>query len=185
MRLFIGIDIGDDIRKNIASLISDFSGQDYGIKFVDPESLHITLKFLGEVDESMLPLIEKEMKKACEGVKPFDAELSTVKYFGDSSYIKVIWLDITEGKGEITGMMNRLNEGLSHIRKEEFKPSPHITIGRVKSPVNMGGLLLKINKHKDMKMGSLSVGEVKLKRSILKREGPVYSDVCKVQLHGN
>ena len=89
-----------------------------------------------------------------------------------------------EGKNETVKFMEDLNVKLEYIKREDFKPSPHLTVGRVKSAENADGLLNEIRKLQDVDIGEFFVKKIVLKKSVLSPEGPVYSDIKSFQLGG-
>lgn len=86
-------------------------------------------------------------------------------------------MGVKNGKENVVEISKNIYKELLHIRKEDFKPSPHLTIGRVRSNRNSQGLLNEINKFKGVKLCEVNVNEVKLKQSMLGASGPVYSDL--------
>ncbi len=176
MRLFVAIDIDDNARYRISDVISKLKDSDYDVKWVRPENLHITLKFLGEVHEDEIEGVVKGISDAVKDIGRFTLEIGEVGYFGNPRFVKVIWISVKEGRNEMINLAKTINKQLSHIRREDHEPSPHITIGRVKSNRNMNELMSGINGMKDMKLCEVGVNSVKLKASVLQRDGPVYSD---------
>jgi 2'-5' RNA ligase len=91
--------------------------------------------------------------------------------------VNVLWAGIKDGRDDIVELMRTLGEKLSHVRKERYDPSPHLTLGRVKSGRNRKTLLDMVEKFGSLGMGDMLVENIKLKRSELRAEGPVYTDV--------
>lgn len=177
MRLFIAIDLDEKTRSNIAKVINELKSRDFDVKWVNPDNIHLTLKFLGEVREDQIKDLEERISNVLKGMKRFKASISELGYFGSPRYIKVIWLDVVEGRENLIELSKLFNRELSYIRKEEHKPSPHLTIGRVRTGRNRDELLMEIERFKHVKIGEVNVNEIKLKMSVLGAEGPVYSDV--------
>jgi len=97
--------------------------------------------------------------------------------------MKTIWIDtISPGREVLVKLSKVLNTALNHIRNEEREPMPHITIGRVKSARNKDILLRKIDELKHIKLGSIEVKSIKLKKSILSQDGPTYSNLMEFRL---
>ncbi|MFC2143778.1 RNA 2',3'-cyclic phosphodiesterase [Candidatus Aenigmatarchaeota archaeon] len=176
MRLFVAIDIDDDAKSRISDIINKLKHTDYDVKWVRPENLHITLKFLDEVYEDDIDGIVKGISDTVKDTNKFTLGIGEVGYFGNPGFVKVIWIDVKKGKNELIDLSKNINKQLSHTRSEDHEPSSHITIGRVRSNRNMDKLMKSINELKDVKLCEVDVKNVKLKSSVLQKDGPVYSD---------
>jgi 2'-5' RNA ligase len=175
MRLFVAIDLGEELIDKLVSVQKKIGSRDYDLKLVEPENLHLTLKFLGEVDESRLGQVERLVSESLKGTHPFTLSLQGLGYFGSGSFMKVVWVGVYSGKDEFVRLTRSLESSLSAIRREEREPSPHLTIARVKS--GSQALAHEILSMKDVKLGEVGVKEIKLKQSVLTPQGPIYSDV--------
>ncbi len=180
MRTFISIDVG--AIDSLIGLEEELKGTGASIKLVEPENIHLTLKFLGEINESMVPEVEKVMKAATEGISSFTAALHGMGAFPNLDYIKVVWVGV-EDNGEMKDMAKRLGEGMDlYGFKKEKGFMSHVTLARVKSARGKERLAELINKNRDVHFGEIDVKGIKLKKSELKREGPVYSTIREVKL---
>lgn len=177
MRLFVAIDLEEEIKDKLTDIIASLRKEDVEVKWVERENLHITLKFLGEVREENVKAIEDSVEGVIKNMKKFKISLEGVGYFGSPNYIRIVWVDVKEGREEVKELMERLNEALNQVRKDDFPPAAHLTIGRVRSPKNKYLLLETIQEMKDVKFGECEVKEIKLKQSVLGREGPQYSNL--------
>ncbi len=181
MRLFFAADIDDDIRENIADTINTLRKTGTDARFVKKESLHITLKFLGEVEDSSMDEIVSRGKESVQGAKQFDAVFKEMGFFGSPRFPKVIWIGVQDN-GMMAEISKRLNEKLDYIRKEERETKPHLTVARIKSPRNSEKLLSLLKNFENYDFGKMSVNEIKLKKSTLSRDGAEYEDVASIKL---
>ena len=177
MRLFVALDIPEELKHKVLEIQKRFDSEKLDIKFVEPENLHITLKFLGEVHQKEIMNIEERIFKIVKEFSPFSINLHGVDYFGNKNYIRVLWINVKKGKEKLIEIINNLNQQLNYIRKDEHRPNPHLTIGRVRSGKNRERLLRILESVKDMKIGEIIVNEIKLKQSILTPKGPIYKDI--------
>jgi 2'-5' RNA ligase len=177
MRLFVAIDLTEDVIERLSSIQEKLSSGDFDLKLVERENLHLTLKFLGEVQESHLERVEKLASEAVNGFHAFTLSFHGIGHFGSGRFVKVIWAGVDSGRDEFVGLAKELDKRLSFIRKDEHGPSPHLTITRVKSGRNADLLLRELGSLRDVKVGEVRVKEVKLKQSVLTPHGPIYSDV--------
>jgi 2'-5' RNA ligase len=177
MRLFVAIDLGENVMGNIISAEERLGSGDFDLKLVEPENLHLTLKFLGDVQESQKEQIERLISEAVKGVHAFMLSFEGVGYFGSARQMKVIWAGVKEGSRDFVNLAKALDSRLSFIRREDHEPSPHLTIARVRSGRNGDMLLREVNSLRDVNMGEVPVKEIRLKQSVLTPQGPIYSDV--------
>jgi len=147
-----------------------------GVKWVGSERFHVTLKFLGEVPESMLPQVYEALSKSVAGSKPFNVSIEGAGAFPDINRPRVIWAGIGSGKQELAAIASKLDENFEPlgfaVEKRPF--SPHLTLGRVRSLKNVSALSKIIAPLERTQIGSFSAASVDLMQSILRPEGPQY-----------
>lgn len=177
MRLFIAIDIPENIKEKILEIQRRLDKKEFDIKFVELENLHITLKFLGEVHEDKINEIKERVYKIAKNFYKFKINLQGFGYFGSEKYIKVLWIDVKDNKEKLIKLMNLLNRELENIKMENYPLNPHLTVGRVRSGKNKEKLLFIVKNLHNVKIGEVYVKEIKLKQSILTKHGPVYKDI--------
>ena len=180
-RGFIAVDI--DVFSKLLEFEKEIKETGANVKLVEPENVHITLKFLGDTDESQIDEIDKIMKDAVKEIDPFNIQLEGAGVFPNQNYIKVIWIGIKQG--EPIGLIARkIDEPLSKIgfKKEKRGFSPHLTIARVKSAKGKDGILHVIEKYRDVQFVDIRVDSIKLKKSDLTPKGPIYTTLIDVKL---
>ncbi|MGQ4892343.1 MAG: RNA 2',3'-cyclic phosphodiesterase [Candidatus Njordarchaeia archaeon] len=176
MRVFISIDIETpEILEKINLVAHDLKRSGALIKLVEPENIHATLKFLGEVDPKDIEAIYQKVDESCENFKSFNMTLQGLGAFPNPKYPRVVWIGVSDGAKEAEILANRISRNLESLGfKPEKRPfTPHITIARVKR----GNASLKgiIEKHRDHQFGSFRVTEVRVKKSKLTPQGPIYT----------
>ncbi|GBC68740.1 RNA 2',3'-cyclic phosphodiesterase [archaeon HR01] len=177
MRLFIAVDIVDqNVVENIRTLQKTLlDTRSAELRPVPPENLHITLKFLGEVDDEIAGEIGARLNLI--EYQPFKVRLKGLGYFPGGGYINVIWVGMAEGAVQLKGLYTLVEDTAQRLgfRRDSF--SPHLTICRVKSVRDKRLLLQTLEKFSEYEVGEEEVSELKLKRSVLTPSGPVYSDL--------
>ncbi|MBI2675831.1 MAG: RNA 2',3'-cyclic phosphodiesterase [Candidatus Aenigmarchaeota archaeon] len=181
MRLFFAADIDENIKEKIAEASQILEKTNADAKFVKKESLHVTLKFLGEVEDSLADEIASKGSEAVRSMNHFDALFKGMGYFGSPRFPKVIWIGVQDN-GMMAEISKRLNEKLDYIRKEEREPEPHLTIARIKSPRNSERLLSSLKNFENYEFGKMTVNGIKLKKSTLSRDGAEYGDAASIKL---
>lgn len=175
MRAFIGIPIPEELREEIRKIGNEIEMR--GIKLVEPENLHWTVKFFGDLDDSQTKKI-MEIMNSIKG-EEIEIEISGVGTFPDSSYIRVVWIGVGQGKEKFTKFMNEVNKKFSGIGKNA-EVTPHLTIGRVKFIENKEELGEKIQKIKNECIGKMRINQLILYESQLTPKGPVYKEIKKI-----
>lgn len=169
MRLFIAVDIPPEIKKRIGEAQKDLP-EEGGLKKVGLPLMHITLKFLGEVNPKMLGRVDNALREV--KFAPFRVKVRGVGAFPNENYIRVVWAGC-EGP-ELEELARQVNEKLGGMfPKEEF--TPHLTIARVKRKLALGDYL---KKYAEKDFGEFVVREFYLVESVLGREGPKYTAIA-------
>lgn len=178
-RCFISVDVeGSELLNALVGVQDDLRSTGADLKLVKRDNIHITMRFLGDVDKG---LVEK-LKGLIEDVEfsPFSVELRGVGVFPNLRRPRVIWVGIAEGVEELSRMYSEVESGVTGLgfRSESRGFSPHITLARVRSGRNRDALVDRLRGHADDSFGSFLVERVKIKKSVLTPKGPVYSTLA-------
>ena len=172
IRCFVSIDIPREIQYKIKKIQDDLP-EFYG-KRTELNNLHLTLKFLGEIDEGVLEKIKNKLKKI--KFKKFKVEIDSLGFFSEK-FIRIIWLHI---RG-VENLQKRVDDALNNLLGTEERFMSHLTIARVKK-INYRKRFLKDFKKIKITKLEFTVKDFRLKKSILKEKGPVYEDIKKYYL---
>jgi 2'-5' RNA ligase len=175
-RGFIAIEI--NATPNILEFEKEIKKTGADVKLVEPQNIHITLKFLGDVKENLIDEIEQIMKDAVKKIQPFTIKLKGTGVFPNQNYVRVVWIEIKEAQ-VIETIANAIDERLSKLgfKKEKRGFSPHLTIGRVKTAKNKQQLLKVIEKYIDVEFSIQEINSIRLKKSDLTSAGPIYTTI--------
>jgi len=180
IRTFIALDLPREAMKYVEELQKQIEKKNlFTGKFTETENLHLTLKFLGEIEEEKVEEVKKRLREV--KMQSFEARLGEIGIFSSkySSYVRVIWIKL-DGKG-IFGLQKEIDERLKEIFQPEKRFMSHITLARVKHVKNKKELIdyIKNLKTKDIKF---KVDKFFLKKSTLQEQGPVYEDLEEYEL---
>jgi len=186
LRIFVAVELARSIREKLSEIERRLQGTGNRVKWVEVSSLHLTLKFLGEIEEELLQGVFAVCEKVAEEISPFVIELTGVGAFPNPSSPRVIWVGVEEGKERLESLALRLDEGLSQagFPAERRKWIPHLTLGRVKELREAGKLKQLILQEKESYGGEMKVGEFSVIKSHLTPAGPLYTTLKGFPLRG-
>jgi 2'-5' RNA ligase len=153
------------------------------IKWVNPENVHITLKFFGETHESRIPEIKRVLEKVSLDHRPFSFTIANTGIFGSSYNPKVIWFGIKDAEA-LTALAKDVLTEVESIGWERDRQNfvPHLTVGRVKNSWDKQLFQKAIDEHNKAFIQEVSVVDFHLYESILQKTGPIYKVLEKFKL---
>ncbi len=179
-RLFIAIKINNSNSfLNVQEEIK-LSLQRERIKWIDPDNLHLTLSFLGDTDELIIPKLKLAMDSIVGNFSQFNMELKSVGVFKSINFPTVLWIGIEPNKimSEIKKALDLQLKSIGiAVEMREFKP--HLTIGRIKNITDKKNLELLLKNYSNKKISNQLVNEIILYESILSSDGPIYNVIYK------
>jgi len=180
MRAFIAIELPKEIKNHLLSIQEKLKTAEADIKWVEPQNIHLTLKFLGEIDEKKLKSIAQIIEGVCAQNKPFCLRISKPGAFPRMTSPRVIWVGTDEGQNQTAEIAGILEEEIAKIGipREDKRFSSHITIGRTRSAKNLSKLakiLLQLQANPEAGENlEFRVTKITLFKSTLTPQGPVY-----------
>jgi RNA 2',3'-cyclic 3'-phosphodiesterase len=193
MRIFVALDIEEEIRKRLQHFIGEMRGLAPDARWASPESLHVTLKFIGEKTDAIVKQIEETLGSIEAG--PFQVQFSGVGFFPTVKAARVFWVGIKAESG-LEQLAKNIEDKLVGvgIAKEQRAFSPHLTIARAGSGApNWGkgdklnrtffGLQEKLNEQPEPDFGTMTAREFFLYRSQLSPKGSRYTKIARFGLH--
>ncbi len=181
MRAFLAIEIIDEIKEYLKNITNLMALHIDGVKWVDKTGLHITLKFLGEIEDKKISQIWESISYIENRYTPFDVTTKDIDAFPDKRKARVIITTLENGVDNIKNIYNDIDESLSYsgFKRETRSFTPHITLGRMKIPGSVHGKAFK-----DIERKGFTAGSITLFKSILRREGALYTPVWNLKLKG-
>jgi 2'-5' RNA ligase len=188
IRTFIAVPLADAIREKALALQESMATASNAVKWVEPENIHLTLLFLGEVDSRELHAICRAVESVTVQHAPIEMSVAGTGCFPNPRRPRILWIGIDEGAAELVALHDDLEEALLQLgsyRREERDFKPHITLGRVKGEDTGTDLAETLVKYKSWTGGHMTAREVLVMGSELTRDGPVYTIIGRGKLRGN
>ncbi len=185
LRTFIAIDPGKPIRDRLVALQQTLARAAAEVKWVEPENLHVTLLFLGEVDERAVVELCRAVGECTAGQAPFRLGVEHVGCFPNPRRPRVVWVGVGEGTQEVVALHDALELPLLELgcyRREDRSYTPHITLGRVRGDHATGPLADALRRQAAWQAGATDVREVLVLSSELTPQGPVYTVLSRARL---
>jgi 2'-5' RNA ligase len=181
IRAFIAVEISKEGKAFLEKLSTELQRTRADVKWVRAAGIHLTLKFLGQVREDMVPVLGEELTPVFSEFRPFSIQISGLGAFPGLGRPRVIWAGLSDSSGTLPLMAARLEdtlEGFGFVR--EKRPfSPHLTIGRVRSNTGLGEMVEAVRERTDIAGPLFTADHAVLFQSILKPSGAEYRARCR------
>lgn len=185
MRLFVAVNLPSHEKDRLAAMLENLRTLTVPVRWVEPDSLHVTLKFLGEVAEARVEEIEDGVANAAQAVRPFELQIGGFGVFPSPNRARVFWIGLEASPG-LKKLQQRVEEEISPLgfptEKREFQP--HLTLGRAKGESKVGredvervGALVGYN-------ATVEITSADLMRSHLSPRGAHYERIYSAKLNG-
>ena len=185
IRTFIAIKIPEDIQQKLGGVQEKLKQSGAHVSWVKPDNIHLTLKFLGNIEDQQIPDVTACIENSVASIKPFQLQVGYAGAFPNVRFPRVIWVGVTDDEAD---SLKTLQTGLSSclatlgFQDENERFQPHLTLGRVRSQKNHSNLLRAIEAMVNIWVGQIAVDAVYLIRSELRPTGAEYTDIAKVTL---
>lgn len=175
MRAFIAVELDPEVKRTLLAFIETLKAARGDVRWVRPEGLHLTLKFLGEIDEAGARRVGTVLAGLAGRHGPFPLGFRDTGVFPGEREPRVLWVGASAGPG-LAVFQDELEraleaEGFERDRRE-FKP--HLTLGRVKGPKRIREVVAELDKRRGETFGEMTARKVALFESRLRPEGPEY-----------
>ncbi len=187
IRAFIAIELPDELKIELGRLETQLkSGRPPGVKWVDPDSIHLTLKFLGNIAIDNTGEITRAMEEAAGAVPPFHLDVKDLGVFPNLKRVQVAWVGISGEVDKLGQLQQGIESNLVHLGfAPESRPfTSHLTLARLRNQVSLDerqrfGQLIAGTR---FEAGGIDVDTVSLMRSQLTRAGALHSRISSVRL---
>ncbi len=178
----MAVEVDTGLVYKIVELQKKLGEANANVKFVEPENLHFTFKFFGDVTPEQVDQIINMAEDKVTAYSPFNISIKGTGAFPNLGYIRVIWLGV-EHPGAFSKVQEELDSNFAKMGfKKERSYIPHLTIGRVKGVQNKEILASIVKEYEDLKIGDMNIDRIVLKKSELTPVGPIYTDIKEIYL---
>ncbi|MBA7644111.1 RNA 2',3'-cyclic phosphodiesterase [subsurface metagenome] len=189
VRSFIAIELPDELKLGLAQLEAQLKmSKQPWVKWVDPYSIHLTLKFLGSIAADRISEITRAMEEAVQGISPFHLEVKDLGVFPNLRRVQVAWVGISGEVDKLSQLQQHLESNLARLgfAPESRLFTPHLTLARLRNQASLDerqsfGQLIATTRFEAAY--TIKVDAISLMRSQLTREGALYSRISSVRLN--
>ena len=188
VRSFIAIELPAEVKSGLAQLqVQLKTGKQPAVKWVDPYSIHLTLKFLGNISLDKVSEITKVIEVSAQGTPPFHLEVKNLGAFPNLRRVRVVWVGLNGEVARLSQLQQRLESNLTPLgfAPESRTFTPHLTLARIREQAspeeqqNFGQLIASTTFEA---VYAFNVDSINLMRSQLTREGAIYSRLSSIKL---
>ena len=149
-----------------------------GIKWVPSDNLHLTLKFLGEVDNTEVPTVCNVIRRVCSDHSPFHLDFGGTGGFPSRERPRILYAGIDDASGSLTKIVSQLETSLAKLgfKQEPRDYVPHLTLGRTRSTSRLANsdVMERLAAEEETRLGGMLVSSLQLVASFLDKSGPTY-----------
>jgi RNA 2',3'-cyclic 3'-phosphodiesterase len=187
IRSFLAIELPKPILAKIEEVQEDLRSTHAEVRWTNPEKIHLTLKFFGNIEESRIDPIFKSIEEPIRNTLPFSLKVRGVGAFPHLKNPRVIWIGLVNEREALTLLQKQIEIHLEKIgiQPEDRPFHPHLTLGRMKSSRGKQELVERMERHREEELGDFEVERVVLFKSDLRPLGPIYTPLREMKLGGD
>lgn len=184
IRTFIALKLPEQLTSLLESTQQKLMEYGFKVRWVRPENIHLTVKFLGDIQISDVDRISAVISESVRNFQPFSFYTKGLGVFPGIRRPRVIWVGLGGEVDQISGFQHHLDQSLSAIGypKEKRPFQGHLTLGRFKGSVHSGKLAEVLNSQSGFVSDTVTIDRVTLFKSDLKPSGAVYSELASIPL---
>jgi 2'-5' RNA ligase len=184
IRTFIAIRLPDTVLHAMGKTQEALKRHHFSIRWVRPQGIHLTLKFLGDIEEKDVALVGAAMVKACSGIQPFTLRGQGTGVFPNVKRPRVVWAGVTGDVPMLLDLQKCLEDALAEIgfARENRRFKGHLTLGRVKGRLDSGHFGKVLSELDAFTTESFEVNRLILYKSTLRPQGALYERLVDVPL---
>ena len=185
-RTFLALDVSAAVRERLASIAGALGGPGATIRPVPAGNIHVTLNFLGDVADDVLPDVCGAVQRIAAAVDPFDFAVRGVRCMPPRGRVRIVWADAGDADGRLAKLQSELTGAMSALgfQAERREYHPHLTLARVKYVSSPGALREAVGRHADEDFAPQRADYVTTYTSRLTGQGAMYTAASRAPLGG-
>ncbi len=184
IRSFLALPLPDEAVSAIGEFQRLLKRKNLKTRWVRPENIHITLKFLGDIDEDEIFEIEEKVSEAAQNFSAFSLRAQGVGFFPGAKNARIIWTGVLGDTNELFCLQKKIEERLESFREAGKKFRSHATLGRIKGKIPKKEMAELLSGSRGFKTPLFICDKIILYRSDMKKDGPVYAPLKIWRLSG-
>lgn len=184
-RIFVAVELAPPLREAIAGVRVRLGDASQTLRWVPPDNLHLTLRFLGEITAAQVTRATEAMREAAQVAAPFTITLAGLGAFPSPRRPRVVWIGVAEGADRLVALAGALEQAMQRRKfPREARPfQAHLTVARVRTgpPHDLTEDLAEVGRPL---IGTQEVAALVVMESVLRPSGPVYREVAQASLSG-
>jgi 2'-5' RNA ligase len=174
----------DEIQAKLVEIQTDLAKFMPRVSWVKRGNIHLTLKFLGDIQTNQVESINSVLQDVAESHSSFDMNLTGIGVFPELRRPRVIWIGITRGAEQATQLAEAVSNSLQPLGfpREKRGFTPHLTLARIRNPVNLQDVSSKFNQYDNLDIPTLKINQIAFIRSQLHPQGSIYTPLRKFTL---
>lgn len=184
--MFVAVDLPESLNDPLAELVGELRRAGADVRWVDPGSMHLTLKFLGSVADDEVGRIDEALRRVARGAPSTTARLRGLGSFPHLRRPRVIWVGLQPAGERLAELQSAVDAAFAELGfdRERRRFHPHVTLGRVKGGRNVRRLAEAVGRHQEVDLGTVSIDEMVLFESRKSPRGARYTPVGTYRLAG-
>jgi 2'-5' RNA ligase len=184
IRAFLAIEMPESLRPGLALVQGELKKSNADVRWVTPGNIHLTLKFFGNVPDDEIETLALAAREAAQSEEPFQLKATVAGAFPSPRAPRVVWLGLGGDVVPLTRLYHKLEKAFSGLgyQPEGRAFNPHLTLGRVKSPLNRDKLAGMLEKLPPLDWPPFAVKELVLFQSVLSPKGSTYTPLKVIPL---
>ncbi len=177
IRCFIAVPLPKEVQTYLSQLQNHFKTLNLHARWVSPENIHLTLKFLGDIETASITQIRKNLTSTIKSFKQFEVLLGESGVFPNYSRPRVFWVGLRDPEDHLRQINQSIENALQELGfpKEKKQFSPHLTIARIKSTKKIDRFLEEVKIFKPTPLKAFEISKINLYRSQLTPQGSIYT----------
>lgn len=186
IRSFVAIEVPSSVQQEVEAIQNHLQKTGASVRWVKPKNVHLTLKFLGDIEPIQVEPILAELGRIAEQTTPFRLEIKGIGCFPNMRNPRVLWIGIEDREAKVSKLQSSVEDVLEDLgfAREKRAFRSHLTFGRMKAPKGRSQLVEEIRQIGNKSLGPIEVNAITFFQSQLHPDGAIYTPLGSAKLSG-